>query len=98
MQLKKALQIAIQVLDKAPNQRLYSEAKTTLEKCEGWCYPRIDGKSFEHVVHCSNCEHYRKYRKKGSPKKDFRMLCSIDKTPRRPDFYCGDAKERDQNE
>lgn len=70
------------------------QALSELQKIASWCFPGLFGEQFEKVVHCRNCKNYKRYHKKGAPKKVYKMLCSIDKSPREPWFFCADAKER----
>lgn len=70
------------------------EAYNALNRVTEWCFPGLDSIQFEKIVHCRECENYRKFRKKGAPKKTARYLCALDKIHREPWYYCGDAKER----
>lgn len=61
---------------------------------EQWCYKELRVDDIEKVCRCKNCARYKRYRKRGQPRSRGKMLCSIDKVPRSPEYYCASAIER----
>lgn len=103
MNIQKAFRACITVLKRLPADKPiktpYGEFKAeevldTIKKLNGWCFPGIDGCQFERVIHCRECEFYRKFRKKNSPARTVKWLCARDKSEKPAHFYCGYAKER----
>lgn len=73
---------------------LYSEAADELERVSAWVFPDLHTGDVRLVVHCRNCAHYKRYRKKKALKPEVKCLCELDKKQREPDFFCADGKEK----
>lgn len=77
----------------------YTELKEELEKVSQWCYP-LETQDLKLCIRCKNCKYYHKFKrcrndkntKYGHP--SYYMLCSLDKKPKDPNFFCGSAEER----
>lgn len=67
---------------------------SSLNKLVGWLYKDLTTESIERVVHCYDCQYYKKYKKKGALKSATFYACSHDMKKRRPDFYCKDGEHR----
>ena len=98
MKVRDALKIAIKVLNEQPPERSFKNSSgqrssikdviTALTLICKWAYKDLDSSDLEVVVHCKNCVHYKKYKKKDAFKSDVVWLCSLDKTKRYPEFFC----------
>lgn len=73
---------------------LYCEAANEIQRLSGWVFPDLDTADIQKVIHCKDCAHYKRYRKKNSYKPEFKCLCELDKKQREPDFFCADGKEK----
>lgn len=73
---------------------LYCEAANEVQRLSGWVFPDLDTADIQKVIHCKDCAHYKRYRKKNSYKPEFKCLCELDKKQREPDFFCADGKEK----
>lgn len=104
MKIKDALKIAIKVLNEQPPERSFKsssgqhssvkEVVTALTLICKWAYKDLDSSDLEVVVHCKDCVHYKKYRKKNVFKSDTVWLCSLDKTKKWPEFYCKEGNHK----
>lgn len=103
MNVQLAFRTCLALLEKQPKGATLTLGKTKVDCAEaydamnrvaGWCFPGLNSDQFEKVVRCQDCTNYRKFRKKGAPKKSAQYLCAIDKTRRDPQYFCGDAQER----
>lgn len=73
------------------------DTKEGLQRLRDWCFPELDTSNLEIVIHCKDCEYYKKFHKKVSEDsltREVTMRCKLDKQERRPIFYCASAKER----
>ena len=70
------------------------EAYEEMGKLLGWLFPGLRTEQFEKVIHCRDCQHWKKYHKKGAPKQMYVWLCELDKKRRFEHEFCSDAKER----
>lgn len=74
----------------------YMEVADEIERVCQWVYPNLETEDICAVVRCKNCEHYKRFRKKGSLKLVVKYLCELDKKERSPDFYCADGIEKEE--
>lgn len=85
-------------LNKTPNRQMqslqmtYKEVSNEISALLGWACPTIETDRLKMIIKCEKCKHYKKFKKKSDPKRAVR-LCEIDKSARRPDFYCADGEE-----
>lgn len=104
MKTKDALKIAVKVLKGLPPEQSFknstgeratsAEVVQSLQRLAKWAYEGLDSDDMELVVHCKDCTHYKRYKKKGALKSDIVRMCSLDKVKRTPEFFCKDgAKE-----
>lgn len=56
-------------------------------------YPKMESDRFKKVVRCSECVYYKTQSSKKNPRIK-RKICSVDKLPRKDDFYCANGIER----
>lgn len=61
---------------------------------KGWAYPQLTTEDITQVVRCKNCEHYRKYKKKGNRKSAPFYACRLNKIKRPADFYCAEGVKK----
>lgn len=66
----------------------------SLNKLVGWLYKDLTDESIEKITRCYDCQHYKKYKKKGSVKGAVFYACRLDKTKRRPDFFCKNGEPK----
>lgn len=74
---------------------LYCEAANEVQRLSGWVFPELDTDDIQKVIHCKDCAHYKRYRKKGAFKPEVKLLCELDKKQREPIFFCADGKEKE---
>lgn len=74
----------------------YGEASSELKRVRDWACPGLQTGDIQLIVHCKDCRHYRKYRKRNSAKPIIKRICEVDGIERSPDFFCknGDREER----
>lgn len=106
MNLKAALEAAAQVYEKRaeknPGGKVvllgkstpYGEAASGIRRFIGWVYPDLKTGDIQKVVRCKDCRYYKRYKKKGQVKPVVKLLCSLDKRERTPEFYCAEGRER----
>lgn len=103
MNVQMTFRACLELLEKQPKGTTLTAGKTKVDCAEaydalnrltGWCFPGLNSDRFEKVVRCQECEHYRKFRKKGAPKKSAQYLCAINKSRRDPNYFCADGRER----
>ena len=73
----------------------YTQAAQELKRVCEWTYPALRTGDIQRIVHCKDCTFYKRYRKKGSLKREVKRLCSIDRIERSPDFFCKNGREED---
>ena len=66
----------------------------SLNKLVSWLYKDLTDESIEKITRCYDCQYYKKYKKKGSVKGAIFYACSLDKTKRRPDFFCKNGEPK----
>lgn len=98
MKTKDALKIAVKVLKELPADRSFksvsgqkataAEASQSIQRLIKWAYEDLDSGDMELVVHCKNCQNYKRYKKKGVFKPEIIKMCSLDKIKRDPEFFC----------
>lgn len=74
----------------------YIEAAQELEKMCEWIWPEYRTGNIKRVVQCKECVHFKRYKKKDSVRPMYKYKCSITKTERDPEFYCGDGKKKEE--
>lgn len=85
--------------DAGPQKISIDAAIAQVKNLYSWCYDQLELKNIIKVCRCKDCKYYKKYRKKNSLKKVYKMLCSLDKTEKPPEWYCPKGMERtDDNE
>lgn len=110
MTIKQILSITIDILteakEKSPNRQVafpvddgtqkipIDAAIAQVKNLYSWCYDQLELKNIIKICRCKDCKYYRRYRKKDSLKKVYKMLCSLDKTERPPEWYCPKGTER----
>lgn len=82
------------VFDVDDNTVKVKDLVTSLTKLLGWLYKDLTDESIEKIIRCYDCRYYKKYKKKGAVKGTAFYACSLDKTKRRPDFYCKNGEPR----
>ncbi len=80
----------------AEGRMTLKDISSELDNLCNWCYKgTID---VEKVVRCKDCKYYKKFKRnleKNPYDHEVVMLCSKTRTPRQPEFFCADGKERD---
>ena len=71
-----------------------ADVATEIEKLTKWMYPDLSCEDIAKVVRCRNCQHFKKYRKKGAFKATTFQACEYDKDKRDPEFYCKRGLEK----
>ena len=83
------------VAAKSPKNAVEAEFLTKeLLHLKGWAYPQLTTEDITQVVRCKNCEHYRKYKKKGNRKSAPFYACRLNKIKRPADFYCAEGVKK----
>lgn len=70
------------------------ETTQALKQLIDWVYPEIESDRLKQIIPCSKCQYYRKMRNKTNPRK-VKFVCKLDRTVKRPDFYCASAVEKE---
>lgn len=105
MNLKEAFSICVKLLREKAKENpegsipvggkriYYAQAAQEMKRVCEWTYPELRTGSIQRVVHCEDCTFYKRYRKKSSPKREVKRMCSIDHIERSPDFFCKNGME-----
>ena len=64
-----------------------------------WVCPELSMEDVSLIVHCKDCEHFRKFRRKGGDyKAEVITACRYDKNKRDPEFFCKWGERRAQSQ